>query len=336
MRRRISAVYDHELDRFKRDIHLVQYATERYGYARDPRESSRHSHVLRRESDNDKLVVRRGADGHWTYFSVRDGRDSGTVVDFVQKRGHRSLGDVRQELRRWLGVTRPEFEATQWARREAPTGDRRGPAEAFAAASVVASSPYLNARGIRPETLQGDRFAGTWRQDARNNVLFVHRDDAGVVTGFEVKNRGFTGFAAGGTKTAWRSSARPDDRALVVTESAIDALSHHQLHRDKSDSTRYVSTAGAPSTRQVEILDKAITALPAGRIVAATDADQAGTDLAQRIRELASRHPQVTFERHAPTVGKDWNDVLKRVERDYIRSLPLAVRALGLTRDRGR
>jgi len=329
-------MYDDELHRFKSDIHLVHYAAERYGYQRDRRESSVASHVLRHPGTDDKIVVRKDKDGHWTYFSVRDGRDHGTIVDFVQQRGgHRSLGEVRQELRQWLGIERP---VPEWIPRTTPAAREHPPvAEAFAAARVVGSSDYLCARGLRPETLRDPRFASTWRQDPRGNVLFVHTDDLGQITGFETKNRGFTGFAPGGTKTAWRSEARADDRALIVTETAIDALSYHQLHRGAGDRTRYLSTAGAPSAHQLEVLGQAVGAMPpSSRIVAATDADGAGEQLAERIRALASRHPAVTFERHAPTVGKDWNDVLQRAERDYIRSLPPAVRALGPARDRGR
>jgi len=330
-------MHDPELDRFKRDIHFVQYAIERYGYTRDARESSRASHVLRREASDDKLVVRRSDDGHWTYFSVRDGRDNGTIVDFVQRRAARSLGDVRQELRQWLGTPRPDFEP----RRQSAPADRPGPprdfAQLFAIARSTENSAYLNARGIRPETLRDPRFAGSWLEDARNNALFAHRDDAGVVTGFEIKNRGFTGFSAGGHKTVWRSATRPDDRALVITESAIDALSHHQLRRGDTAHVRYLSTGGAPSRRQIELVDKAVAEMaPASRVVAAVDADPAGTELAQRLRRLTERHPHVAFERDSPAVGKDWNDVLQRVERDSIRSLPLAVRNLHPSMDRGR
>jgi hypothetical protein len=31
---------------------------------------------------------------------------------------------------------------------------------------------------------------------------------------------------------------------------------------------------------------------------------------------------QIAFGRHSPAPAKDWNDVLQRVERDFIRSLP--------------
>ena len=319
-------MHDHELDSFKRDIHLVQFAVERYGYVRDRRESSVSSHVLRHEASRDKLVVRRDADGHWTYFSVRDGRDSGTVIDFVQARRGRGLREVREELRRYLGRPHPPFERPRAPSPAAPP-EPRAVGEAFVQALRAETSPYLNARGLRPETLRDMRFAETWRLGPRQNVLFVHTDDAGVVTGFEVKNHGFTGFATGGRKTAWQSAQRPDDRALVITESAIDALSHHQLHPQERSHTRYLSTAGQPSTSQMDLLDRLFARLPrACTVVAAVDADVAGHALASRIEALVRGHSSLAFRREAPAGGKDWNEILQRVERDCIRSLPSRAR----------
>lgn len=322
-------MYDHELDCFKRDIHLVAFAVERYGYVRDRRESSRASHVLRHEASDDKIVVRQDADGHWTYFSVRDGRDNGTVIDFVQARGGRGLREVREELRRYLGSARPPPEHPATSPRPARL-DTRSVEEAFAQARRADNSPYLNARGLRPETLGDRRFADTWRLGPYQNVLFAHRDDTGAVTGFEVKNQGLTGFATGGRKSAWQSQARPDDRALVLTESAIDALSHYQLHPEHAGRTRYLSTAGQPSNSQMELLDRIFGHLPpACTVVAAVDADAPGHTLAGRLETLVRRHNHLGFLRDAPQGAKDWNDVLRRVERDFIRSLP------GLRRTRG-
>jgi hypothetical protein len=315
-------MHDDELHRFKSDISLVHYAVDRYGYQRDRRESSVSSHVLRHATTNDKIVVRKDRDGHWTYFSVRDDRDHGTIVDFVQKRGgHGSLGSVREALRQWLGTERPLADYVQAPAR--PPRDRPSPAEAFAAAPVTGSCAYLQARGLRRETLGDSRFAGSFRQDARGNVLFVHTGDAGEVTGYEVKNVGFTRFAPGGIKAAWQSLARPDDRALVITESAIDALSHHQLHKGTRGATRYLSTAGAPSSAQFELLGRVFSRMPpASTVVAAVDSDEAGHKLAGRIEALARRVPHLAFRRDPPAGAKDWNDVLQRVERDFIRSLP--------------
>ncbi len=39
-------MYDPELDRFKRDVHLLRYAVERHGYQRNKLKSTRSSHVL--------------------------------------------------------------------------------------------------------------------------------------------------------------------------------------------------------------------------------------------------------------------------------------------------
>jgi hypothetical protein len=321
-------MHDDELHRFKSDIHLVHLAADRYGYQRDRRESSVSSHVLRHAATNDKIVVRKDRDGHWTYFSVRDDRDHGTIVDFVQHRGrHVSLGSVREELRSWLGTPRPLPEALELPRRSAHA-QQRPVAEVFETARVVETCSYLSSRGLRPETLSDPRFAGTWRLDTRGNVLFAHHDETGALTGFEVKNRGFTGFAAGGTKTAWQSAPREGDRVLVVTESAIDALSHHQLHRGTSEAARYLSTAGEPSPAQFDLLERVFSRLPRGAaVVAAVDADEAGDKLSGRIEVLTRRVPQLGFRRDAPARTKDWNDVLRRVERDFILSLPRGPRA---------
>ena len=313
-------MHDDELHRFKSDIHFLHYAADRYGYRRERRESSVSSHVLRHPGTDDKIVVRKDRDGHWTYFSVRDDRDHGTIIDFVQRRGrHPSLGSVREELRSWLGTPRPLPEALELPRRS-PRAQQRPMAEVFESARVASTCDYLAARGLRPETLSDLRFAGTWRLDRRGNVLFAHRDESGALTGFEVKNRGFTGFAAGGTKTAWQSRACPGDQKLVITESAIDALSHHQLYRDAA---RYVSTAGAPSSTQMELLGRLLARLaPETTVVAAFDSDEAGHKIASRIETLTRRLPRLYFRRDAPEGAKDWNDVLQRVERDFILSLP--------------
>lgn len=40
---------------------------------------------MRHPSTDDKIVIRVEGDGHWTYFSVRDARDNGTIIDFLQR-----------------------------------------------------------------------------------------------------------------------------------------------------------------------------------------------------------------------------------------------------------
>jgi hypothetical protein len=307
-------MYDAELDRFKRDVHLLRYAIERHGYERDLEKSTRSSHLLAHPTSGDKVVVRLDQDGHWTYFSVRDDRDNGTVIDFVLHRTPSgSLGHVRKELRAFLGSPAPDKGEWKAFSRPAPVPNPRAAALVFTISRVGETSPYLESRGLRRATLSSPRFAGTWRIGTRNNILFPHCDDAGAFTGFEMKNRDFTGFSAGGTKSAWQSNARPDDRALVIAESAIDALSYAQLHQPDAEAYRYLSTAGAPSTGQYKIMARIFARLPEGStVIAAVDRDPAGDWYAKQYEWLTGLHAHLCFRRHSPERDQDWNDVLRR------------------------
>jgi hypothetical protein len=320
---------DNELHRFK-EIPLAQFAAAR-GYqlvtgertnAGTWRGSTASSVLMRHPATDDKIVIRRDDDGHWIYFSVRDSADHGTIVDFLQRRGQRNLGEVRQELRRWSGSFQIVASAAPASRvpEEIRRRKRADLLEAFRGLRQPDNNTYLNARGIRPETLRAERFRGTWLEDERGNAVFPHRDPTGAnsVGGWEKKNNGFTGFSPNGEKTIWISRAKRGDTTLVIAESAIDALSYHQLHPDER--TRYVSTGGAFGPKGEGLLRRVLARMPAGSTcVIATDRDRDGDKYATQITPLAvHRH---VVRRDASPVGKDWNDCLKEHERQYIRSL---------------
>jgi hypothetical protein len=305
-----------ELERFKRDINLSEFAAAR-GYRVDRSESSRGSVVMRHPATDDKIIIaRRSRDLHWTYFSVRDDRDNGSIIDFVQRRGRTTLGELRKELRVWTGSDRPKVSIEHYVPTlVSPERDRGAVARLFAAARSHANSPYLNSRGIRPETLAAPRFRSTFRVDHRGNVLFPHRDGEGLC-GFEAKNHRWTSFSPGGRKTLWLSQVAPTDARLVLVESAIDALSHYQLAPTRG--TRYGSTGGEFGAEALEVVRTAIADLPAGGIVVtAFDADAGGDKLAA---EIEAAVPGVAHERERPPL-KDWNDVLKKKEHAYIAAL---------------
>ena len=326
---------DEELDRFKR-INLCEFAASR-GYHLIRREKTRgggsrgstgSSLLMRHTTTDDKIVVRLDRDDHWTYFSVRDDRDNGTIVDFLQHRGSRSLVDVRHELRAWSGEHRSRVPPEYIPTRGAQPRDLRVLNETFSRAQPRSSSSYLNSRGIHPETLGCQRFAGTWRVDNRGDLLFPHYDRlAGErrLCGFERKNARFAGFSTGGTKTIWTSNAGEQDDKLVLTEAVIDAFSYYQVHQNPL--ARYVSTSGSFGERQARHIAGAIAQMPVGgTVITAMDNDEAGEKLAARICALAGN---VAVVRHRSPVGKDWNDYLQRHERDYIRSFGLPGRDLG-------
>jgi hypothetical protein len=304
---------DGELDAFKRDIDLRQFA-ESLGYQIDRRESWRGSAVLRCAAD--KIVVKRNGNGHYVFFSLRDDDDNGTVIDFVQRRQHLSLGAVRQVLRPWIGrpASTPQFPQLPPA-----SADRMRVEREYRRMADVQRYPYLERdRCLPAAVLSSPRFAGRMRIDARGNTVFPHFDAAGLC-GYEIKNRGFTGFAAGGQKGLWFSHTRPDDWRLVLAESAIDAISYATLFPDSADRTRYASLGGRPSSRQMGMVQAAVFKLSAGaEVVAAFDADEAGRSLAAvtgavigNARAAADRSG-LGFRAHLPAKeGEDWNQVLQ-------------------------
>jgi hypothetical protein len=263
-----------------------------------------------------KIVIARAEDHHWIYFSVRDDADNGSIVDFVQKRQHCKLGRVRQELWPWLGgarhVARPQPDL--FVRElEQITKDRARVLLELARMKPLAFHRYLEEeRGIPASLLKSARFAGKIRVDFRSNAIFPHADRDGPC-GYEVKNKGFTGFAPGGEKGLWFSAASRADTTLVLAESGIDALSYAALHPDEL--TRYASTGGAMNPNQPALIRSAVARMGQGsRIVIATDNDEGGRALAEQIEGIAAEtgREDLAVIRDLPAgVGQDWNDALK-------------------------
>jgi hypothetical protein len=308
-----------ELNEFKQSVNLVQYARAS-GYEVVKSKSCAASKFLTNSLTGDKVVVARDRrDEHWVYFSVRDERDNGSVVDFVQARvsPRPSLAQVRVMLREWRGMPAAVPQSPH-DRVVATDRDRAAATARFMAADVVRNMLMLNERGLLPETLAHPQFAETWRRDpTTGNALFVHRDASGI-SGFEQKNRGFTGFSKGGEKTLWYSTPTEPIERLVIAESAIDALSYFQLTQQLN--TRYMSVAGQVSSRQLDLVVMAAAKLPpTGEVVIAVDADAAGHRLYEAMRGAllpASRR----VRRDSPELPRcnDWNDVLKVREQPFI------------------
>ena len=201
---------------------------------------------MRHPVSNDKDIFKRGMYGHYFFFSVRDDRDNGSIIDWVQHRSRgMSLGAVRKELRPWIG--QPPIPVPAFAPLHKTEKDRMRVEAAYARMKdAVDGHPYLERERAIPRALLGsDRFAGRVRIDDRSNAVFPHFDAQGL-SGYELKNIGFTGFASGGSKGLWLSQEMPDDNRLIFCEAAIDALSHAVLFPD--DHARYASIGGKTNT----------------------------------------------------------------------------------------
>ena len=294
---------DLELEQFKQQISLAAYA-ESLGYQLDQRESSKNSWVLR--SLDDKVVIATNQNGHGIYFSVYHEQDNGTIIDFVQKRVSKNLGEVRKELRKWLTPS-PSFSYGPRATRDdkpiPSTKDRQRVIAEYSKTYCAMAENYLTRhRGIDLEILRDARFANIIRTDQKKNNIFPHFDREGL-SGFEVKNVGFTGFSAGGCKGLWYTRNIQTASQVLIVESAIDALSHAQLHGGQ---LAYVSIGGAISDHQQELLEGLITKahVRSAKVGVGTDNDYQGEIYRKQILNLGSDFFLI------PEVGKDWNEEL--------------------------
>jgi hypothetical protein len=310
---------DPELEAFKTNIDLRQYAAAS-GYELDKRESSRNSTVMR-HTNGDKIIIGRGRDGHYIYFSVRQDSDNGSVIDFIQQRRPLNLGEVRKELRPWL--SKPISSLPLFPKLEATSKDRLQVEASYRGMKEALRHPYLeNERCLPGSLLSSPRFAGRVRIDKYGNAVFPHFDQEGLC-GYELKNRSFTGFAKGGEKGLWLSQVLLDDNCLVFAESTIDALSYAALF--SSEKTRYASIGGQVNPKQPELIKRAIAEMPEGsEIVAGMDANEAGRELAEVVRlafeetVTETGRKDMWFRTHLPDrEGADWNDVVKEAAQTF-------------------
>ena len=181
----------------------------------------------------------------------------------------------------------------------------------------------VSARGLDPALLQRCRRSGLLYADSRRNAVFVCRNARLQATGAELvgsrpdpRGRTFKGMAPGSRKARGGFFLPPSQppRALLLVESAIDALSAHSLLAPHlPPRTQITSTAGVASS-----LPAWLQALHTPRILCAFDADPAG-DLAARA--LQQRCPQL--QRLRPAGAKDWNDLLLQNPSSYSPPPPL-------------
>jgi hypothetical protein len=295
-----------ELERFKREINFVEVA-ESMGYQLVKINSTKACKVMK--SGSDTIVIATDAsDGHGIYFSTGDDADNGTVIDFLLRRTRSNLGQIRKELRGWMpGAVRPSPKRKPVAERpEQPQPVERDRAKLLA--RFAGLTPYIgryltSTRKVDRAVIDAFRVL----QDGHGNACFPHRDPTGV-SGWESKNKGFTGFSEGGNKSLFL--ARLDDAPvtrIVVAEAAIDLLSWSQFKH--AQGTVYVSTGGSFSPEQMEQLRAAFARNPGAEIVLAQDGDSGGDRMAAQVRELAP--PGATVTRDRPPQGLDWNDVLR-------------------------
>ena len=300
----------HDFTSFKQNINLTQYAAS-VGYTIDRKKSTKSSVVMRHGNGDKVIISRRG--NNWVYFCVHDDGDNGTIVDFIQRRTNKTIGEVGQELSAWLGGVVHYPDPHTYSKEVAEHQPDRSRVRAiFRKLRPALAHPYLvTAREIPVCVLSSPRFRGCVYVDRYGNAVFPHYDAAGLC-GLELKNADKSVQVRGGVKGLWTSNLMPTDKTLVIAEVAIDALSYAAIFM-KPD-TAYAAVSGAMGPQQYPVMTGLVRKMKdLEQIILATDNDEGGDKIAAEL-EAHLREQGFTGEiiRHSPeTRGDDWNEVLK-------------------------
>ena len=290
-----------EIEKFKTEIDLCRYL-ESQGWQKDYNASCRSSAVLRQ--NNEKIIVGKQR-GHFVYKNTKRPGDQGSIIEYIQKRKKINLGQVRKILRPALHnqnfKSLHDWKAPKYAINQAQ--------DKWLNNKDVFDFDYLNKRGIKKETVQTYSFV--IKQNPNNkNLMFAHRGPDGF-SGYEIKGPGEPRgkFSAGGKKSFFPLQREKESVSrIVITETAIDALSKAQMEGMRKD-TAYVSTAGNPSDTQLEQLFNLCQQTRIKKVVLAQDNDKGGDEQAEKYQEILQNAP-IEIEREIPEVGKDWNEML--------------------------
>jgi len=288
---------------------LSQFAQDFYGFERK-KNSTKNNPCLKNGSDT--IIIKRQQDGNYTFWSPTS-QNKGSVIDLVIwqenvsmpqacKIAYAKITGFAQDVKAGKAQTPKHLEPVKELDQEN-----------LRQLKPVESLQYLKSRGI--DNINQKRFKETVFSDERKNAVFPHKDASGEITGYAMKNNKFNGFSPGGSKTLWKSNQFDSDKQLVITESAIDALSYAKL-MDKRDpkqisNTRFISTEGAFSPEVQKMIEAEIVSMPeTAIIVGAFDNDDQGWKYASELKticEEAGRKCRTDIPR---VKGYDWNQVL--------------------------
>lgn len=306
---------DAELQSLK-TLPLETYAVS-LGFVRDSEKSTNRVAVLRRDAD--KLLVTQGNDGHWIYRNERNHDDHGSILDFVMRQQGVNLGEARKQLRVWANLP---FHPAQHQSGSDKTGqtanvplcpddalsksDRQRLQSGWNKSTWNPEPDYLLSRLIPRSVLNDARFNDCWRISSKGAVLFPHRDLSGLC-GLEIRGDRLKVFSKGGKKGLWVSANIKTCLRLVITESPIDCLSFHALHRDATDAAwplGYAAFGGGLGNRQKALLGALISRCVdrGAEVLIGTDNDSAGDEYATSLAILAP----LPLERILP-VSNDFN-----------------------------
>jgi len=274
-----------EIENFKR-IDFVNFVLSN-GYKILESKDSKNWRVVYSEFYADQLIIHRYVDsGFYFYFNIYDSGDKGTIIDFLKNRNKFNLGQVRVFLRKYEPNSNQVYKGQK-------------PLKKFNyIKSALSDLSYLLFRGLNDQTINHAAF----KNKVLNNIVFdIEKkieyiniafpllDENNLIIGLEQRNTVYNQITKNdwdyknieGAKGLWVSNPTIGEEGgsidnLFIFESAIDAMSYHQLYNEVGSNNIYVSTAGSFSEKQLNILQKLIYKIQPKIVCLGNDNDLAG------------------------------------------------------------
>jgi hypothetical protein len=303
--------HDAELDQFRQGVScavLLEQATPPW---RLDRKGSTRRALKYRRHEGEVVIVNHDGRGWWDPQSSAKG-DVFDLVQFLDP--GLNFGQVRRTLRPFVGLSPTFLEALP--KRRTPETERPLPERWATRPRLRPGSrawDYLSGtRALPRAVLMAVSEADAARDGAYGSAWFAHRDGAGQVCHIEVRGPDFKGSLHGGTKTLFRLAGGSSPTRLAILEAPIDALSLAAIENIRHD-TLYVATGGGIGAGTIDALQGVLSGLQAAGnvVVSAADANSAGDRFASQHQAMAVQ-AGIPFERLRPSIGTDWNDVLRQ------------------------
>lgn len=291
------------------------------GYDLNKVKSSRLWAVM--DKDGDKILIKNGPNknGHWTYSSLVDDKDKGTIVDFMLNRGfsYKVIRDLNS-LHLDDTVIKNQF-LLENELKDLSVQEKLAKAY-FYGIEEKKEENYLTSRGIVVSTYEP--YVGISLQVGRKAVFGLYqgldsqgngtmcstisyeffRDKTGKIESRKYFQKGLS------RGLALLKHPKLAVQKIIVTESPIDALSHKQLYLEK-DSTMYIATCGTISNSIAQEISTLLKGAKQNNqeVVLSFDKDQAGQRMEKLIENIAK---EVAIQPIKISVkeGKDWNEAL--------------------------
>jgi hypothetical protein len=271
------------------------------GWKVDVKESTRRAVKYRR----DAMIVIVIHDGRGWFDPLSTAK--GDVFDLAEHLGAHGFPEASARVAALVGFV-PAASAWEPPSRPSPahTVAERWSRRAKPRAGSAAWRYLTDERGIPESVVASAVQQDLLREGPHGSMWAGHRDDTGMLLGWEERGPQWRGFATGGAKELFRLGPSAAAR-VCVTEAAIDAMSLAAIQVLRPD-TLYVSTGGGWSPASEQAIRR-LAGRPGTRLVAATDNNRQGDAYADRIRLIASE-VGTGYARSRPRAG-DWNEDLK-------------------------